>query len=99
MVGSVVKARLANASPARDKTKVAIKDIRERGRVRRSPEAKKNSMNPLRINVAGMIHPYFPRARPLGQPKAGAERGCQPSDSRKSNLRNVTVVTPPPNTS
>ena len=57
MVGSVVKAKPASASPARDKAKVEIKVIRERGRLRRSPEAKRVIMNPLAMNVTVIIHP------------------------------------------
>ena len=57
IVGSVVKAKPASASPARDKAKVAIKANRERGRLRRSPEAKMVSMSPLRMKVKVMIQP------------------------------------------
>jgi hypothetical protein len=53
----VVKAKPASASPARAKVKVAIKVTRERGRLKRSPEAKMVIINPLRMNVSVMIQP------------------------------------------
>ncbi len=49
-------------------------------------------MNPLRINVVGMIHPCSPSANPLGQSKVGASSGCHPSESKNSYLSIVSVV-------
>ena len=57
IVGSVVKAKPAGASPASDKVKVEIKVNRERGRLKRNPEAKIVIINPLRMKVRVMIQP------------------------------------------
>ena len=57
IVGSVVKAKPARAIPASDKVEVEKKVSRELGRLRRSPEAKVVSMNPLKMKVSVMIQP------------------------------------------
>src|SRR5215203_4793993 len=54
MVGSVVKDSPTRARPAREIPRVAIRAVRERGRLRRSPEAKSSISKPLRIKVKVM---------------------------------------------
>ena len=92
MVGSVVKANPASASPARDKARDEITVTREFGKLRRSPEAKIIIMRPLKTNVTVMTHPKSPNSNPLGQSNVGAFRGCHPRESKKSYLRMVSVT-------
>ena len=96
MVGSVVKAIPIRARPARDRSITPIHAGRTGGRLRRSPEAKRIIIDPLRRKVAVMIHPCSPSANPLGQSKVGAKSGCHPNERRNLYFRMVRVVSTTP---